>query len=460
MSFAALDSELVGPLFATGAMRDVFSDASRLRAMLAAEAALARAEARLGLVPAELAVAIEGIDSAALDVPELGRATALAGVPTIPFVKAVGAMLPPALEPAFHKGSTTQDILDTALVLQMRDGLALLAADADAVLAGLARLADAHRATPCVGRSYGQQAQPVSFGFKVAVWAAGIADAAAGLPVVRAAVLRASLAGPAGTLAGLGDHGPAVADGFADELELGRSPIGWHVRRGGLAALGAWLAILIGALAKMATDVADLASTEVGEAAEPHVPGRGGSSAMPHKRNPVSSTVILAAHGAAPAFASVLIGAVAAQHERPAGAWHAEWHALPSLFGLASGALAEAKALAEGLVPDEARMRENLGRTRGLLFADAVAARLAGTLGRERAHALLERAAGRVREEGRDLRAILAEDPAVAEALGPGGLDDVFDPGPAVRAAAGWIDRALDAVAAARSALAVGLNER
>jgi 3-carboxy-cis,cis-muconate cycloisomerase len=191
-----------------------------------------------------------------------------------------------------------------------------------------------------------------------------------------------------------------VADAFAEELGLGAAPIAWHARRARMAEVGAWLAILIGALAKMAMDVAHLASTEVGEVAEPYVPGRGGSSAMPHKRNPVSSTVILAAHAGAPGHVTTLLTAMAAAHERPAGLWHAEWHALPQLFGLTSGALREARALAEGLEVDADRMRTNIDATRGLLFADAVAARLAPELGREAGHTLVEHAAGEVRATG------------------------------------------------------------
>ena len=455
MSFSALDSELLGPLFSTEAMRRVFSDREKVAAMLRAEAALARAEARFGLAPEALAPAIAAIGAESLDLAELGAGTALAGVPAIPFVKAVQKRLPPDLEPFLHKGSTTQDIVDTALVLQMRDAFDLLAADLDVVLAGLAKLAAEHRETPCAGRSYGQQAQPLSFGFKVAVCAAGIAEVAAELPALRNRVLRASLGGPVGTLSALGERGPAVADAFAEEVGLAPSPIAWHVRRTGIAAAGSWLAMLMGTLAKMATDIVDLASTEVGEVAEPHVPGRGGSSAMPHKRNPVSATVIRAAHAAAPGHVVTLLTAMSAEHERPAGGWHAEWHALPSLFGLASGALAEARRLAAGLVVDADRMRTNLEATRGLLFADAVAARLAKKLGGAGAHARLEAAASTVRETGSSLRAVLAADPVVAEALTPAELDAAFDIGPSVRAAGAWVDGALAAIADARAGLSI-----
>lgn len=421
--------------------------------MLRAEAALARSQARLGLAPPGLADAIEGIAADDLDMGELGAGTALAGVPAIPFVKAVQARLPAALEPGFHKGSTTQDIVDTALVLQMRDGLDLVAAELDAILGALAALAKAHRVTPCVGRSYGQQAQPISFGFKVAVWAAGIAEVAAALPDLRARALRASLGGPAGTLSGLGEHGPEVADAFADELGLARSPVAWHTRRAGIAEAGFWLASLIGAMAKMASDVAHLASTEVGEVAEPHVPGRGGSSAMPHKRNPVSCTVILAAAAAAPGHVTTLLNAMPAQHERPAGLWHAEWHALPGLFGLASGTLAEARRLAEGLVVDPGRMLANLDATRGLLFADAVASRLAARIGRAAAHAAMERAADQVREFARPLREFAMQDDEIAGAISPAELDLAFDIRPAVAAAGLWVARVTDDIDRVRAIL-------
>jgi 3-carboxy-cis,cis-muconate cycloisomerase len=446
VSFAALDGNLLGPLFATDLMRAEFSDEARLAAMLRAEAALARAEARVGIVPDTLATAIEAIPAAELDPGALGRGTALAGVPTIPFVKAVQVHLPQDLERSFHKGATTQDILDTALVLQMREALALIATDLQATVTALATLARRHRTTPCVGRTYGQHAAPVTFGYKAAVWCSGIAEVADQLPWLKDRVLVASLAGPVGTLAGLGDKGPVVADAFAEELGLAAAPIAWHTRRAPIAEAGAWLAVLIGTLAKMATDVAHLASTEVGEVAEPYVPGRGGSSAMPHKRNPVSSTVILAAQAAAPGHVMTLLNAMAAAHERPAGLWHAEWHALPQLFGLASGALREARALAEGLEVDADRMRANLEATRGLLFADAVAGRLAPQMGREAAHDLVEHAAMQVRATGASLRAVLANDPALAQPGAGQLLDAAFDLTPSTDAAAAWIDRALATV--------------
>ena len=446
MSFSALDSSLLGPLFVTDAMRAAFSDEARIAAMLRAEAALARAEADFGLVPEALGPAIEAIELASLDIPALGRRTAISGVPTIPFIKAAQERLPKELQAGFHRGATTQDIADTALVLLMRDGFDLVAGEVAAIVAGLRRLSAMHRETPCVGRTYGQHAAPITFGFKAAVWLAGIAEVGAELPRLRERALVASLSGPVGTLAGLGARGPEVAERFARHLGLSAPPIAWHARRAAIAEAGAWLAVLIGALAKMAADVASLASTDVGEVAEPYVPGRGGSSAMPHKRNPVSSTVILAAHAAAGGHVATLLNAMAAAHERPAGLWHAEWHALPQLFGLASGALREARALAEGLVVEPERMRANLDATHGLLFADAVAGRLAPALGREAAHTLVEHAAEAVRATGRHLREVLAEDPALASH--GDAIAQAFDLTNAVAsAAAAWTDRALQHVA-------------
>jgi 3-carboxy-cis,cis-muconate cycloisomerase len=434
VTFSALDSAITGPLFATEAMTGVFSDRARIAAMLRMEAALARAQAALGLVPEGLSGAIGAISPDDFDLAALGRETGVAGVPTIPFLKAVQARLPKALERSFHKGATTQDVADTALVLQMREGLDLVQGDVIAILRGLARLAQVHRETPCVGRTYGQHAAPVTVGFKVGVWLAGIAEVAERLPDIRTRCLAASLGGPVGNLAGFGDNGPALTEGFAQELGLSSAPVAWHATRARMLEIGTFLAVLMGALAKMATDVAHLVSTEVGEVSEPFIPGRGGSTAMPHKRNPVACTVILAAHGASKGPVATLLDAMAAAHERPAGAWHAEWHALPTLFGLASGSLREARTLAEGLEIDPDRMRANLDTTKGLLFADAAAARLAQDLGREEAHRLVEHAAGQVRKSGRSLDEVLRDS--------GNEVGEAFDLAPAVAASALWTDRA------------------
>jgi len=445
MTFSALDSALTGPLFASDAMRAVFSDRARIAAMLQTETALARAEAKAGLVPAGLARALEGIAPDDLDAAALGAKTADAGVVAIPFVKAVEARLPEKLRGWLHFGATSQDIVDTATALLARDGLALIDADVAAVLAGLAKLARAHRRTRMAGRTYGQHAAPVTFGYVAATWLSGIAEAAGMAPAMRAAAaLAVSLGGPVGTLAALGGQAGAVAGAFAADLGLPPPRPGGHTARAGTAGLGTWLALLIGALAKMAADVVFLSSTDIGEVAEGYSEGRGGSSSMPHKRNPVSATVILAAHGVAPALAASLVSGMAAANQRPAGAWHAEWHALPQLFGLASGALREARRIAELLEVDEARMRENLGRTRGLLFSDAAASALAAHLGRTAAERIVQEAAHELADGGPSLRDALALDPRVPKSLRKA-IDAAFDPAPAIEAAAAMTDRAIAA---------------
>lgn len=437
MSFSALDSALTGPLFASERMRALFSDRARLAAMIEVETALARAQAHCGLVSPDLAPALDGITPDQLDIERIGRETALAGVPVIPFANAVRKLLPPAVEPDFHKGATTQDITDTALVLQMRRAFALIAEDAIATMKALQALAASHARTICAGRTYGQHAAPVTFGYKVAVWNMGIADVALRAPEVRGRALVASLGGPVGTLAAMGARRFEIAEAFAAELALASAPISWHTRRVGIEEAGHWLALLTGSLARMAGDIAHLASTEVGEVAEPHQPGRGGSSAMPHKRNPVSCTVILAAASAARGLALPLLDSMVSAHERPAGAWHAEWHALPQLFGLASGALREARVLAEGLEVCAARMAANLEVTRGLLFADAIAAELAPSIGGGAAHRIVTQAADTVRVSGLHLRDVLARDHAIATSV----LDRAFDVGTSIDAAAAWVAR-------------------
>ena len=443
MSFSALDAGLTGPLFATPQMRDVFSDAATLDALLACEAALAAAQAGLGLVPDRLHAAIAALSHEQFDAMAIGQATAIAGVPTIPFLKALREQLPADLEPMLHKGATTQDIVDTALVLQMRHGLTLIEADLCAIVASLIALAEANAAIPCAGRTYGQHAAPLTFGYKVAQWCLAIAEVAELMPALRSRILVASLGGPVGTLASLGSHGPAVADAYARRLGL-RAPVAaWHTSRARIAETGSWIAIMIGTLAKMATDTLDLASTEIGEVAEPHLNGRGGSSAMPHKRNPVGCTVILAAHSAAKPLVMTLLDSLAAAHERPAGAWHAEWLVLPQLFGLASGALTEAMRLANGLVVDPARMQSNLDLTRGLLFSDAVAAGLTPHLGAARAHEVVAAACADVRGSGADLRQCLDTNPLLQQANLKSVIAKAFDLGPAIDAASLWMERAL-----------------
>jgi 3-carboxy-cis,cis-muconate cycloisomerase len=437
MSFSPLDSALTGPLFVTPAMRAIFTDEARIAAMLAFETALARAQAEAGIADAALPEALAAITPADFDLPALGAETALAGVPVIPFVAHLRALLPPACARDLHKGATTQDVLDTALVLQIRDGLKALAPDLRGLVEALHLRAQEHAHSVCAGRSYGQHAAPVTFGFKLAIWLGDICDALAALDDARPGALKLSLAGPVGTLTGMGppDQAFAIRARMAEILGLTDTPLSWHARRGGLARLADALRQMLSALAHMAGDLAHLASTEVGEIAEPHQPGRGGSSAMPHKRNPVSCTVILAAQAQARGLAGAFDTAAIGAHERPAGAWHGEWQVLPMLLGLASGALREGRVLAQGMEIDATRMRTNIDATRGLLFADAASALLTRDMGAAEAKAAVTRAADRVRAEEIDLiDALSAETGRDQDDLAP-----AFSLDPAITAAAAHV---------------------
>ena len=435
MSFSVLDSALSGPLFVPDSMVDIWSDQSRLDAMLKVEWALAMAQTHNGLCPPNVAEAIAAISPLDFDCVALGQETALSGVPTIPFINALRKKLPPEYEPYVHKEATTQDVMDTALMLQVKRSMEALLPQSVAVLSALSEMASRHAQTPCVGRSYGQHAVPVSFGYKVSIWLAGLCDALAPWPALAPTILKASLAGPVGTLSGRSPAHAKTAQEFAHLLDLAFDPVPWHVRRSPVVSLAAFVTQVLGALAKMAGDVVNLSSTEVGEVSEPFIAGRGGSSAMPHKRNPVASTVILAAFQAAQGLNQTMQAAMVASHERPAGAWHAEWNTLPQLLGLLAGALHEAKRIAEGLEIDTLRMASNLDLTHGLIYADAVASALSVELGASRAHAVIEHAADAVRRTGQHLSQVVSAWPDLPSGFNRDRLQALFDPTPAVLAA-------------------------
>ncbi|MGH7063069.1 MAG: class-II fumarase/aspartase family protein, partial [Stellaceae bacterium] len=373
MAIGVLDSAIFADMFGTAAMRAVFGDTAFLARCAEVEAALARAQARLGIVPAAAAAAIgEAARQIAehpesLDLARLKRETETVGYPILPLVRQLAAAAGDGGR-WLHWGATTQDIMDTAVVLQIRAGLDLIEADLAAARGHLADLASRHRATPMAGRTHLQHALPVTFGYKAAVWLSALDRHAERLAQLRPRVLMAQLGGAAGTLASLGEGGGAVAcrTELARELGLGDPPITWHVARDGIAETVQLLALLGGSLAKIAFDVMLMSATEFGEAAEPFVSGRGSSSTMPQKRNPISCELILAAGKALRAQADLVLDAMVADFERATGPWHVEWIALPESFGYAAGALNQAKFMLGGLIVYPARMAKNLGMTHGL----------------------------------------------------------------------------------------------
>jgi 3-carboxy-cis,cis-muconate cycloisomerase len=365
MAFSPLDSGLTGPFFADDALAAVFLDRARLGRWLRVEAALAAAQGHR-----DLADRLSAIDPGAFDATAIGKATADAGVPSIPFLAALRALLPADLAAKLHDGATTQDLIDTEAMLALREADLLIRRSWAKALDGFAGLASRHRNTPMMGRTYNKRAAPITFGHKAAQWGLVLAEALDAFP---APVFRAALGGAVGTLAAMGEAGPGIARRFAEALGLEHTEPPAHQSRAAFVSIGLGYATALGAAAKIATDILYLQSDEVGEVAEPWSPGRGGSSAMPHKRNPVGCTAILAAHMAASGHAATLIQSMAGANERPAGAWHAEWLALGPLVGLASGAARELATLAAGLNVDPARMRANL---------DA-----GGEIGRQESHA-------------------------------------------------------------------------
>jgi 3-carboxy-cis,cis-muconate cycloisomerase len=435
------------PLFTTNGMRAVFSDRGRLQGVLDFEAALARAEAAASVIPVPAAGVIAAHCRAELfDIEALARGGAMAGNSAIPVVRALTELVSrtdPNSARYVHWGATSQDAMDTGLVLQLRAALDLIDADLVRLSDALARLARDYKSTPMAGRTWLRHAAPITFGLKVAGWFSAIERHRTRIRAMRPGVLALQLGGASGALDGLGEEGLRVAGAMADALQLTLPDLPWHAHRDRLVEVAGTLGLLVGTLGKIARDVSLLGQTEVGEVAEPAEPGRGGSSAMPHKRNPVGSAVVLAAAARVPALVSIMLTAMGQDHERGLGGWQAEWETLPEICTLTAGALAHSIRVITDLEVHPERMRENLGATHGLILAAAAATALGHHLGRQPAHELLERACRRAVEEGRHLRAVLVEDPQVRAVLSDADLDRVFDVGNHLGLAGAFVDRAL-----------------
>jgi 3-carboxy-cis,cis-muconate cycloisomerase len=443
---------LLGPLFGSEAAVEILGDRARLQGMLDFEAALARAEARLGVIPAAAAPAIAAKAEASLfDLGELGRAARLSGNPAIPMVERLTGLVAatdPEAARYVHWGATSQDAMDTGLVLQLRRALERMEADLDRLAGALARLAAAHRTTPMVGRTWLQHALPITFGLKAAGWLETVLRHRARLAELRPRLLVIQLGGAAGTRAALAGRGREVAVALGEELGLGVPDLPWHGARDRLVELGAWLGLLTGSLGKMARDWSLLMQTEVGELREPAGAGRGGSSTMPHKRNPVAAAAVLAAAIRVPGLVATLLAAMTQEHERGLGGWQAEWQTLPELAQLAAGALQWTIETVEGIEVDSSRMRANLEATRGLILAEAVQMALAPRLGRLAAHDLVGRACRQAIAEGRHLKEALAGEAEIAAHLSPADLERLLDPLSSTGEAAALVDAVLKAHAA------------
>ncbi len=413
-------------------MRAVCDDVAYLQHMLDFEAALARAEAATGVIPASAAGPIaKACKANSFDLAALAEAATRSGNLAIPLVQALTAEVAKADADAaryVHWGATSQDVIDTAGMLTLRAAIDALLPDLDRAIAGFAKLARQHRNTAMVARTWLQHALPMPFGLKLAEYAAALHRSRIRVQRLRNEGLALQFGGAAGTLAALGDKGMVVAEKLAQQLELPLPDAPWHTHRDRLAEAASIFAVLTGTCGKIARDISLMMQTDVAEAFEPSGEGRGGSSTMPHKRNPVAAATALAAATMAPNLAATIFAAQVQDHERSAGPWQAEWPTLPSLLLVTSGALAAIVDIAEGLEVDAARMRVNLDATGGLIMAEAVTMALAGKIGKSKAHHVVEAASKKAVAGKNALREVLIKDPDVTAHLSADKLAKLFEP--------------------------------
>lgn len=445
-STTPLASRHLADLFSTPAMRAIFAEQGALQAMLDVEVALARVEARAGLIPAGAAQAIaKAADAGALDLDELAAGTLRAGLPIVNLVEQLIRLTGPEHGEFVHWGATSQDIMDTALVLQIRAALALVEQDLDKLAQTMADLAARERDTAMVGRTKLQHALPITFGFKAAIWLSGLMRHRQRLDELRPRVLQVQFAGAVGTHAALGSDGPAICQALAEELELAPPFIAWHAMRDTLAEVMTFLGLLSTSLSKIAGDIALMAQTEVGEATEPGGPGQGASSTMPHKRNPITCERILSSGLALRHLVGAFLDASVHDHERATGPWQAEWLLLPDAFLLISGALKACLTLCSGLNLQPDAMRANLERTRGLIAAEQAMMALAPHIGRHHAHDVVGAACRNAVSARCSLAEALARDPAVTGVLTAEQIASAADPGRYTGLAGAEVDRVLQA---------------
>ncbi len=427
---SVIDSDIYGSVFSTPSMRTVWSDRSRIQRYLDVEKALSIVQGRLGVIPKKAADEIVShCNVAEMDFTKLRSATEHVGYPVLPVVQQLTALCKDSLGQWSHWGATTQDITDTATVLQMRAALALVEEDLRSVATSLAGLARRHRDTPMIGRSNLQQAIPMTFGYKAAVWLAGIDRHMERLAQMKPRVLMGEFGGAVGTLASLGQNGLPVQAAMMKELGLAQPPIAWHTVRDTVAEVGCFLGLVCGSLDKIASDVKIMMMTELGEVQEPAGGGgRGASSTMPQKRNPISCAYITACASVVRQHVSALLNAMNADFERATGTWEIEWIVLPEIFCYTAGALAQARFMLDGLEVHPDAMSRDLHLTEGLVNTEAVMMALAPKMGREIAHDALSQVCIAVANGKGSLIDLLSQDPKISEAFGRSALEALIKP--------------------------------
>jgi 3-carboxy-cis,cis-muconate cycloisomerase len=444
MTAVGVSSGIFRDIFSTEPMRRIFADENRIQKYLDIEAALARAQARLGVIPQDACDEIcRHCNAREYDFAKLKAQTERIGYPVLPVVQQLVALCRDGLGEWCHWGATTQDITDTATILQIREALDLVEADIVAIADALAGLAKRYRDTPMAGRSNLQQAVPITFGYKCATWLAAFERHRQRLEELRPRVLVGEFGGAAGTLSSLGTRGLDVQAGLMKELGLGQPEIAWHTVRDRIAEVGCFLGLVTGICGKIAFDVKLMMQTEVEEVYEPFHEGRGSSSTMPQKRNPISCVYITATTSLVRQFVVALLDAMVEDHERATGPWEIEWIAVPEIFSLAAGALAQTRFMVSGLVVDEKKMRANLDITRGLIVSEAVMMGLGPHIGRQYAHDLVYDICRQVAATGRTLLDLLAENTEVAKHLDRAALEKLCDPANYLGQAGEMVDRVL-----------------
>jgi len=444
MAASLIDSAVFRDIFSTEAMRRIFSDENRVQKYLDFEAALARAQGRLGIIPKEAADEIaKHCNSAEIDLAKLKTATERIGYPVLGVVQQLVALCRDRLGEWCHWGATTQDITDSATVMQIREALTLVEADLDGICGALAALARKYRDTPMAGRSNLQQAVPITFGYKMATLLAAFDRHRQRLGELRARVLVGEFGGAAGTLSSLGGRGLETQAELMKELKLGQPAIAWHTVRDTIAEVGCFLGLVTGTCGKIAFDIKLMMQTEVEELYEPFHEGRGSSSTMPQKRNPISSVYITALTSVVRQQVAALLDAMVEDHERATGPWEIEWIVLPEIFCLTAGALAQTQFVLTGLQVDERKMRANLDLTRGLIVSEAVMMGLGPYLGRQYAHDLVYDICRKVVSTGRTLVDLLAENAEVTKYLDRAALARLCDPANYLGEAGAMVDKVL-----------------
>ena len=440
-----IDSDVYSDIFSTSAMRDVWSDRSRVQYYLDFEKALAITQAYLGVIPREAAEEISlhcNVDE--IDFAKLKTATEHIGYPVLPVVQQLTTLCKDDLGQWCHWGATTQDITDTATVLQIRSAFELIELDMKAVSESLSRLARDHRNTPMIGRSNLQQAVPLTFGYKAAVWLAGVDRHIQRLDQLRRRVLLGEFGGAVGTLASLGEQGLPVQQGVMERLGLIPPLISWHTVRDTIAEVGCFLGILCGLLDKIASDVKVMMMTELNEVQEPAGGGgRGASSTMPQKRNPISCAYITACSSVVRQHTASLLSAMNADFERATGTWEIEWLVLPEMFCLSAGALAQAKYLLSGLVVHPENMKKNLQLTDGLINTEAIMMALGPKMGRGKAHDRLAAISIAVSQGKGRLIDLLSNDPEIVQILDRSAIERLMEPTNYLGNSGAMVDRVL-----------------